>query len=64
MLTDMGVSVAVESNREEFLNNADMSIDDREAYSDEIFIPFEKDRAETVKPDLGLKEKIKRFFIS
>lgn len=64
MLTDMGVSVAVESNREEFLNNADMSIDDREAYSDEIFIPSEKDRAGTVKPELGLKEKIKRFFIS
>ncbi len=64
MLTDMGVSVAVESNREEFLNNADMSIDDREAYSDEIFIPSEKDRAETVKPELGLKKKIKRFFIS
>lgn len=64
MLTDMGVSVAVESNREEFLNNADMSIDDREAYSDEIFIPSEKDKAGTVKPELGLKEKIKRFFIS
>lgn len=63
MLADKGISVTVESNREEFLNNADMPIDDREAYSDETFIPFEKNKA-AEKSALGLKEKIKRFFIS
>ncbi len=64
-LTDLGVAVTAETNRDEFLKGGeDMPIGDREAYSDEIFIPFEKGRTETEKSSLGLRERIRRLFIS
>ncbi len=40
MLTDMGIDITVETNRSEFFDSSEeMPIGDKEAYSDEVFIP-------------------------
>ncbi|MBQ9914282.1 MAG: hypothetical protein IJO73_08655 [Clostridia bacterium] len=64
-LTDMGIRVALETNRSEFLSSPQLiPLADTEACSDEVFIPSAEDRADFGKSPLGTKEKIRRFFIS
>lgn len=64
-LTDMGITVTAETNRSEFLSGREgIPIGDREAYSEEVFIPSARDRVKPKKSSLGLKERLRRFFIS
>ncbi len=62
-LTEMGIDVAVETNREEAFSFVEgVTAGDKEAYSDEIFIPSKKDRVKLKKADISFSEKLKRIF--
>ncbi len=62
-LSEMGITTVVETNRDtDFSDISGVTPGDKNAYSDEVFIPSEKDRAKLRKYDISLKERIKRYF--
>lgn len=62
-LSDKGISVTVESNTDVTYGDIPLVTDgDKDAYSDEVFIPTKKDRIKLKKNNIDLKERLKRVF--
>ncbi len=62
-LSDKGIKITVETNRGSVFDHIGaVEKGDRDAYSEEIFIPSKKDRIRLVKSDISFSESCRRFF--
>ncbi len=62
-LTEMGIDITVETNRTgDFSDIEGVTVGDRDAYSEETFIPTKKERIKLTKADITFSERLKRTF--
>lgn len=62
-LSELGIEAVVETNRgTNFSDIKGVTNGDSDTYSDEVFIPSEKDRKKLIRYDLSLTEKLRRYF--
>ena len=62
-LTEMGMEIAVETNRkDDFTSVSGVSAGDKNAFSDEVFIPSKNDKVKQKKADISCSERLKRDF--
>lgn len=62
-LSQMGITTLVETNRDtDFSDIKGVTPGDKNAYSDEAFIPSKKNHTKLKKYDISLKERLRRYF--
>ncbi len=62
-LSEMGITTLVETNRDaDFSDIRGVTPGDKNAYSDEVFIPSKKNQTKPKKYDMSLKERLRRYF--